>query len=76
MEDQKTTEGQPQVGSDALLGVSRFALDRAMCALEYQVRSVKECPQLDSNDMMGVLMREGLKNSEKALEEVRAALFA
>lgn len=76
MKDPNHATNQPQVGSDDLLGVSRFALDRAMCALEYQVRSVKECPQLDSDDMMGVLMREGLKNSEKALEEVRAALFA
>ena len=59
-----------------LLGVSRFALDRAMSALEYQVRSVKESPHLDGDDMMGVLLREGLKNSQKALDEVRAALFA
>lgn len=71
-----TTAAQGGSSPSPLLGVSRFALERAMSALEYQISRVKESPDLNGHSLIGAMMREGLSNAEKALEEVRAALFA
>lgn len=60
--------------TNSFLEVSRYALERAVSALEHQIDSVRSHPQLHDNGLIGKLLKEGLHGSERALEEIKLVL--